>query len=490
MIMSTWRYWLVLGLCFFFGLGTFPTRMVFGAQLTQSTVANSRQSPERTLENSAHRSQVSPVRDGHVSSDWWPQFRGPNGMGTADGCRDLPIRMGESENVVWQVSVPGTGWSSPVVDDELIWMTTAVRGSQDKRADDQSESADTSESDGQATSEVGLDLVLLAFERKSGQQRHFIKLFHLPQPELIHSLNSYASPTPCLDQDHVYCHFGTYGTAAVRRADGVVAWVNRDIQLQHSTGPGSSPIQFQDLLIFHADGMDSQAIVALDCRTGSTRWRTERSGAMSESPDQKKAFSTPLVVSLANQTLLLSPAANWLYVYDPATGQERFKVPYGETGYSVVPRPVVRGNFAYFCTGFDRSRLLCVDVSPEASEAAESRIRWTVDQRMPTMPSPLLVDDLLYLISDAGIATCVDANSGEVVWSERLGGKFAASPLLADGKIYVGNQAGELLVVRPGRELDVVASNKLDSAIMASPVAIGQQIIVRTAERLYLFEQR
>ncbi|MBL8855142.1 MAG: PQQ-binding-like beta-propeller repeat protein [Planctomycetaceae bacterium] len=106
------------------------------------------------------------------------------------------------------------------------------------------------------------------------------------------------------------------------------------------------------------------------------------------------------------------------------------------------------------------------------------------------MPSPLLVDDLLYLISDAGIATCVDANSGEVVWSERLGGKFAASPLLADGKIYVGNQAGELLVVRPGRELDVVASNKLDSAIMASPVAIGQQIIVRTAERLYLFEQQ
>lgn len=484
MIMSTWRFWFVLGLCFFFGLGTFPTRMVIGAQIAPAPLANSRPSLEPTLDNPDHRGNVSLDRDGHLSSGWWPQFRGPHGMGVADGCRDLPIRMGESENVVWHVSVPGTGWSSPVVDDELIWMTTAVRESQHKGTDDESASED------QASREGGLDLVLLAFERKSGQQRHFIKLFHLPQPELIHSLNSYASPTPCLDQDHVYCHFGTYGTVAVRRVDGVIAWVNREIQLQHSTGPGSSPIQFQDLLIFHADGMDSQAIVALDCRTGSTRWRTERSGAMSESPDQKKAFCTPLVVSLANQTLLLSPAANWLYVYDPATGQERFKVPYGETGYSVVPRPVVRGNFAYFCTGFDRSRLLCVDVSPEASEAAESRIRWTVDQRMPTMPSPLLVDDLLYLISDAGIATCVDANSGEVVWSERLGGKFAASPLLADGKIYVGNQAGDLLVVRPGRELDVVASNKLDSAIMASPVAIGQQIIVRTAERLYLFEQQ
>jgi outer membrane protein assembly factor BamB len=397
---------------------------------------------------------------------WWHQFRGPNGSGVVDGCRDLPIQVSETENLVWNVSVPGTGWSSPVVDDQWIWMTTALVPDQ---------------------TGTGLDLGLLAFERETGRQAHDIKLFHLAEPDLIHSLNSYASPTPCLDQAHVYCHFGTYGTAAVRRIDGTIAWVNDDIRLQHSTGPGSSPILYEGLLIFHADGMDSQSIVALDCRTGEIRWRTERSGAMSSSPDQKKAFCTPTVAVIDSVPLLISPAANWLYVYDPTSGVERFKVPYGETGYSVVPRPVVRGNHAYFCTGFDRSRLLCVDLATNAPESPEKRIRWTVDQRMPTMPSPLLVDELLYVISDSGIATCVHADTGDILWSERLGGKFAASPILADGKIYIGSQTGELFVLRPGKDLEVLAENVLDSAIMASPIAIDNQLIVRTAARLYLF---
>lgn len=408
------------------------------------------------------------------SLGWWPQFRGPNGMGVAVDCHDLPIRMGQTENVVWNVEVPGIGWSSPVVDEQQIWMTTAVRDSKKVKGD---------------ADQAGLDLVLLAYDRKSGEQTHYVKLFHLPQPDLIHSLNSYASPTPCLDQEHVYCHFGTYGTAAVRRRDGVISWVNREVQLEHSTGPGSSPVLDHGLLIFHADGMDTQSIIALDCETGVVRWRTERSGEMSSSPDQKKAFCTPIVANIEGQRLLISPAANWLYVYDPETGKERFKVPYGETGYSVVPRPVLRGTKAYFCTGFDRSRLLCVDIAPHATIKTEDRIQWTVDQRMPTMPSPLLVDDFLYLISDAGIATCLDAESGDVIWSERLGGKFAASPILADGKIYVGNQAGELIVIKPSRAMDVIASNTLDSAIMASPVAMGNQIVVRTAERLYLFSK-
>lgn len=468
MNVSSWRYSLIVGLSFPIGMGTIADEMVLVTRVWGAQDSGSRPGVDAELEHKNWSDRE--------DAGWWHQFRGPSGMGVAVGCRDLPIRMSAAENVVWNVAVPGTGWSSPVVDDELIWLTTAV--------------SDSARPGSDADSATGLDLVLLGFERGSGHQRHSVKLLHLSQPDLIHSLNSYASPTPCLDQVHVYCHFGTYGTAAVRRKDGTIAWVNREIQLQHATGPGSSPILFQDLLIFHVDGMDTQGIVALDCATGHVRWRTERSGAMSESPDQKKAFCTPLIAVIEGQALLISPAANWLYVYDPATGQERFKVPYGETGYSVVPRPVVRGSLAYFCTGFDQSRLLCVDVSPTASGLVEDRIQWTVDQRMPTMPSPLLVDDLLYLISDAGIATCVNADTGEVVWSERLRGKFAASPLLADGKIYLGNQAGELLVLRPGRELDVVASNQLDSAIMASPIAIGRQIIVRTAERLYLFEQR
>ena len=419
-------------------------------------------------------SEVAPARESDANG-WWPQFRGPQGTGIANDCWALPTRMSATENVAWNVAVPGTGWSSPVTDGELIWLTTAIR---------------VPESNVDGTTSPGLDLAVLAFERKTGAVRYSVKLFHLEQPDLIHSLNSYASPTPCLDQDHVYCHFGTYGTAAVNRTDGKIVWTNQETQLKHSTGPGSSPILHHDLLIFHADGTDTQAIVALDRQTGSIRWRTERSGDLSPEPEQKKSFSTPLIAVIGQETLLISPAANWLYVYDPNTGKERLKVPYGETGYSVVPRPIVLGKHAYVCTGFDRSRLLCVDIDPQENTAAGNRILWSVDQRMPTMPSPVLVDERLYLISDAGIATCVDTQSGEVVWSERLGGKFAASPIHADGKIYVGNQSGELFVLRPDRELNILASNPLDSAIMASPIAIGNQLIVRTAERLYLFEKR
>lgn len=397
---------------------------------------------------------------------WWNQFRGPTGSGIVAQSHDLPIRMSDSENIVWNVAVPGTGWSSPVVDDELIWLTTAISAGESERQ---------------------LDLALVAFERDSGRQKFLTKLFGLAEPALIHSLNSYASPTPCLDKQHVYCHFGTYGTAAVRRSDGTVAWLNQEIKLQHSTGPGSSPILHGGSLIFHADGTDTQSIVALDCQTGSVKWRTDRSGEMSNVPEQKKSFCTPTIVVHDQQELLISPAANWLYVYNPNTGEERFKVPYGDTGYSVVPKPVALGTRVYFCTGFDRSRLLCVDVAPQFSADTEARIQWTVDQKMPTMPSPLLVDGSLYLFSDAGIVSCVNAENGDVIWSDRLGGKYAASPILADGRIYIGNQAGDLFVIRPGSELDVLAVNKLDSAIMASPIAIGNQMIIRTAERLYLF---
>jgi outer membrane protein assembly factor BamB len=417
----------------------------------------------------------------------WPQFRGPQGDGHAPACRNLPETLDVDRNLVWQIEVPGTGWSSPVADDQSIWVTTAIPVT-----------------DNPAGDAAGLELVLLAYDRRTGQTGFQIKLFDLPQPDLIHSLNSYASPTPCLDQDNIYCHFGTYGTAAVRRRDGQVLWRNQQIRLEHSTGPGSSPICHENKLIFHADGMDSQSIVALDCQTGEIAWQALRSGTMSAAPDQKKAFCTPQIVSLEGQTLLLSPAANWLYVYDPADGRERFKVPYGELGYSTVPRPVVCAEqaVAFICTGFDRSRLLCIDIRPAAAAPADvgtaangtsepgqavNRIRWTVDQRMPTMPSPLLVDDQLYLISDAGIATCVDSRSGEVQWTERLKGKFAASPLLADGKIYLGNQAGECFVLRPGSECEIIASSQLDSAIMASPLAVDNELYIRTAKQLYLF---
>lgn len=422
-------------------------------------------------------SNVAP-RDDHSI---WPQFRGPRGDGIARETRDLPIDLESPQALVWQAEVPGSGWSSPVLDGQRLWLTAAVP------AELAVPVPVTTPTDSLPSQRKGLDLVLLAFDRRTGELLETIKLFHLNNPEQIHSLNSYASPTPCMDQENIYCHFGTYGTAAVRRSDATVLWRSQAIEVEHVMGPGSSPILYENRVIFHADGVDTQSIVALNSGTGDVAWRTQRSGKMSPSPDQQKAYCTPQVTIQDGQALLVSPAANWLYVYDPTDGRERYRVSYGQLGYSTVPRPIISGSLVYFCTGFDRSRMMCVDLSPSHSGAPDERVRWTADQRMPTMPSPVLIDDLIYAVSDAGIATCLDRETGEVVWTERLRGKFASSPLYADGKIYIGNQNGTMYVLQPGRELTVLASNQLDGSIMASPIAVGGELYIRTEKSLYRF---
>lgn len=420
------------------------------------------------------------------SSIPWPEFRGPTGMGTAPSAKDLPLEVGEEQNLKWKTAVPGTGWSSPVVSAEHVWMTTARP---------QGEKTEQRKPSGTEIGYESIDLYLLGFDRTNGEKIHDIPLFTIDKPAIIHSLNSYASPTPCLGQNAdgqliVYCHFGTFGTAAVNGETGDILWKNQQVHLDHQTGPGSSPILCQDRLVFHADGIDTQSIVALDTNTGEIAWRTVRSGKMQNQPDMKKAFCTPTRITIAGQQRLISTAADWMYLYDPTTGEEVLKVPYGKLGFSTVPRPVIDGQQVYFCTGFMRGRLLAVDLSPTSFDKPEDRIRWTYERQVPTMPSPLLFDNVLLMVSDSGIATCLDRESGEAIWTERLGGKYSASPLLADGKIYLGNQDGELLVLEPGDSFRLLATNTLDSDLMASPAAVGNTLYVRSAKSLYCFQRQ
>jgi len=416
----------------------------------------------------------------------WPQFRGPNGMGVAPNASKLPQEFGESKNRLWKTSVAGQGWSSPVLTADRVWITVARP---------QGERTERKSSAGIKFTYESINLLLLGFDRHSGQLTEEVLLFTVDQPEVIHSLNTYASPTPCIGAGAngspvVYCHFGTFGTAAVDALSGDVLWRNAKIHLEHSTGPGSSPILFHDLLIFHADGTDTQSIVALNTHDGSLAWRTKRSGEMNKQPEMKKAFCTPVLTTLDGQPRLISTGADWMYLYDPATGEEIFKVPYGKLGFSTVPRPVVRNDRVFFCTGFMRSRLLAVDLSGSPTKDGASRVQWEVARQVPTMPSPVLFEDRLLMISDGGIVSCVDLDSGETVWTERLGGKYSASPLLADGKIFIGNQSGELHVLQPGDEFQLLTTNQLDSDIMASPAAVEGKLFVRTKESLYCFGEK
>ena len=422
----------------------------------------------------------------------WPQWRGPDGQGHAPDVSNLPVawRLGpagqevaEGENIRWRTDLPGRAWSSPVIDGDVIWLTTAIEQGIAKEGPPPPGGRKPQP---RSVAEA-VTFRAIAVNRDHGRIIHNVELFTVENPQPTHVLNSFASPSPVLADGTLYCQFGDYGTACLDTKTAKVLWHNRSQRLNHENGPGGSPVVWKNLLIFHCDGSDTQYIVALDTRTGEQIWRTDRSGELRDNPELKKAYGTPLITAIDGRDLLLSPAADWLYGYDPATGEELWKLSYGVLGFSIVPRPVVSNGIAFIGTSFMKPELLAVRLGPTA--ATQPEILWRYGRSVPNMPSPLVVGDAVYLVGDKGIATCLDAATGEVRWTGRLGGSFSSSPLFADGKIYVGNRDGEMFVIRPGGSLDILATNDFGEAIMASPVAVGRALYVRTERALYRIEQ-
>jgi outer membrane protein assembly factor BamB len=323
-------------------------------------------------------------------------------------------------------------------------------------------------------------------EVATGKLLHDVELMVEKNPQWTHALNSFASPTPVIEGGKLYCHFGAHGTACLDTATRKVLWTNHDTKIMHENGPGSTPVLWKDRLIFHCDGSDLQYIAALNTATGKIVWKTNRSGEMNADPQLKKSYGTPLILSLANRDVVVSPAANWLYGYDPATGEELWKVSYGVLGFSIAPRPVAGNGLVYMSTAFMQPELLAVKVEGSSDEPS---IAWRSKRSVPKMSSPLLVGQELYMVSDEGIISCLDALKGDVIYNKRLGGNFSSSPLFADGRIYVGNREGETFVIQPGREYKLLATNQLaGGAIMASPAAVDGAIYLRTEKGLYRIE--
>lgn len=423
------------------------------------------------------------AEEGVKSAAEWPQWRGPGGQGHAVGAKQLPVQFGDQTNVVWKVQVPGRGWSSPVIAGQEIWLTTAIESPLSDEEKKQRLAGNTGNEPLNISGPISLRAICV--DRTSGKIVANVELLTEPRPDPIHNLNSFASPSPILENGRLYCYFGTHGLACLDTETRKVLWTNRDHRLKHENGPGSTPTLWQDLLIFHCDGSDVQYITAIDKHTGKTVWKTPRSGELNANPQLKKAYGTPLMVTLGERPLLLSPGADWLYAYDPATGAEQWKSSYGVLGFSIVPRPVFGGGMLFMSTSFMQAEILAWRLG-DGRSAPE--IAWRFKKQAPQMPSPLLVDNELYIVNDRGVATCLDAQKGDAVWSERLGGNFCSSPLFADGRIYVGNREGHLFVLRPGKKFELLADNQLEGAIMASPAAVDSALYIRTDAALYRFE--
>ncbi|MFT5106301.1 MAG: outer membrane protein assembly factor BamB [Verrucomicrobiales bacterium] len=421
---------------------------------------------------------------GSAFADNWPQWRGPDGQGHAPPDAKTPKEWSETKNMVWKTDLTGRGWSSPVIADGMAWMTAAHETEADPAETKRRLEANTGGQEVTVLASVRLQAIGVDLE--SGEIKHDFELFTVKQPQWVHRFNSYASPTPWIEGGKLYCHFGGLGTACVHTASAKVLWTNTDpdLTVMHENGPGGSPVLFGKSLIFHLDGSDRQFIAALNAETGKVKWKTERSGKLHDNPQLKKAYGTPLLAKIDGKHQVLSQGANWLYSYDPESGEELWRLSYERLGFSNVARAVLKGDRLFMATGFMQSEMFAVDLPTGSSEPS---IAWKYTKGVPKSPSPILVGDELYFVSDSGgTLTCLDAESGDQLYRERIsGGKYWSAPTYANGHLYFHNEEGVTTVLKAGTEFEVVAENKLDGRHFASAAVFGNDLILRTDKALY-----
>jgi outer membrane protein assembly factor BamB len=394
------------------------------------------------------------------AGDNWPQFRGPGGRGHSDST-GLPVRWSETENVKWKTAIHGRGWSSPVIWNDQIWVTTAT--------------------------EDGKEMFAVCLDKNSGKVLHDIKVFDNEEPQFCHPMNSYASPTPVVEKGRVYVHFGSYGTACLDAKTAATIWSRRDFPCDHFRGPGSSPILFGNLLIVHFDGFDYQYVVALDKSTGKLVWKTDRDIDYGTTDgDIFKAFCTPLVIDVGGQQQLVSPTSKATIAYEPQTGREIWRVRYD--GFSATAQPLVGDGVIFLNTGFSKADLLAVRLGGRG-DITDSHVLWTAKKTLGSKPSQVLVVDLIFNAQDNGVASCLDAQTGQEVWAKRLGGQFSASLVYADGRVYLCDHDGKTYVISPERQYRELAVNTLDAGCMATPAISGRAIYLRTQTHLYRIEK-
>ncbi len=398
-----------------------------------------------------------------LGSDW-PQFRGPDGQGHSSS-KNVPVTWSETENVTWKVPLPGSGWSSPSVKGEQIWLTTAT--------------------------DEGHSLRAIALARASGEILHNVEVFQLENPGSIHPNNSHASPTPVVEDDRVYVHFGAHGTACLA-TDGRVIWKTHELKYSHAHGPGGSPVVWKDLLIINCDGTDVQYVVALDKRTGEVRWKRDRAH-VSEARRTGKlevpmAYCSPILIDVGGQTQLVSLGSDAIVAHNPESGDELWWFTF--SGYSNVSRPVYSDGMIFFASGFGTPILHAIKANGRGDVTDTHKV-WSTSKAgvIPLDVSPLVVGSELYTISDSGIAVSYDAASGKQHWQKRLTGKFWASPVDADGRIYCLDEGATTTVLAPGTVFETLATNKLDGHAQASPAIVDGVIFLRTDTHLYRIEK-
>lgn len=395
----------------------------------------------------------------------WPDWRGPTGEGHSEAT-GLPLHWSETQNIVWKTSIHDLGYSSPVVWDNQVWITTATK--------------------------KGETLYAVCVDLTSGRIIHDVEVFHPERPQRIHRNNSYATPSAVVEKGSVYVHYGSHGTACLDTKTGEVVWRRDDLNCNHLQGPVSSPILYEDLLILSLEGTDVQFVVALDKKTGKNVWRYDRPRELYENIEPLyllKSYHTPLVVEVNGTPQLINNGAMLVTGHEPRTGKELWRVLYRDD--NPISR-IVSGHGLFFINsgGSPGATHLLAVRQGGVGDVTESHVVWKMTKDVPHESSPVLVRDLLYLLSDRGVLICKQATTGHTVWSERLEGQYGASLLYADNRIYISSKQGKTIVIEPGLTFRVLAVNELDGFLGASPAVAGKSLLLRTKTHLYRVQSK
>jgi outer membrane protein assembly factor BamB len=418
---------------------------------------------------------------GTASAGNWPQWRGPDGSGISSE-KNLPLEWSPTKNIKWKTPIEGRSHSSPIVWGNRVFLTTAIEGpvvpgaKAVKHMDGDKEfyHPDSVGADHKHTFKV------LCLDRDTGKILWQATAWEGTPYDNRHRKSSYAASTPVTDGKLVYAFFGTEGLYAYD-FKGKLAWKAQLGNLGTvGMGTGTSPILFEDLLIVQCDEENgaSSFIVALDKKTGKEVWKTPRKVQVS--------WSTPILVRTTTRTELITSGTEFVISYDPTTGKELWRHKGVES--NAIPSPVANSEMVFLVAGFPAKIALAIRLGGSGDLTGTPNVPWQYAKGTAYVPSPILYGDYLYLMSDRGVLTCIDAKTGEV---EYEGGRipipatFTASPVAFDGKILMTSEDGDTFIVKSGPRHEILGTNSVGEPVYASPAIANGRIFIRGEKNLY-----